>query len=97
MNRQIGQLTSTVKARTEKMSNSKEGNDEDVLNSETSTRSDNSTLVEQGPESLPVFRVEKDPKSLFWWNKPELLCCAKWTKTNVHCGVTYMLLSLNDF
>ena len=38
MNRQIGTLTSIVKALTEKMSNSKEGNSQDVLNSEMSTR-----------------------------------------------------------
>ena len=40
MNRQIGELTSIVRALTEKISNSKEGNNQDVLNSETSTRSD---------------------------------------------------------
>ena len=40
MNRQTGELTSIVKALTEKISNSKEGNNQDVLNTETSTRSD---------------------------------------------------------
>ena len=39
-NRQIVELTSIVKALTEKISNSKEGNNQDVLNTEASTRSD---------------------------------------------------------
>ena len=42
MNRQIGKLTTIVKALTEKISNSKEGNNQDVLNSDTSTHSDSS-------------------------------------------------------
>ena len=42
MNRQIGKLTTIVKALTDKISNSKEGNNQDVLNSDTSTHSDSS-------------------------------------------------------
>ena len=44
MNRQIRELTSTVRALTEKITTSKEGNHQDVLNSETSTRSDSVTI-----------------------------------------------------
>ena len=40
MNRQIGELTSIVKALTDRLSNSREENNRDVLNSETSARSD---------------------------------------------------------
>ena len=40
MNRQIGELTIIVKVLTEKISTSKEGNNQNVLNSDTSTRSD---------------------------------------------------------
>ena len=47
MNRQIGELASIVRALTDKLTNSREENGRDVLNSETSTRSDspNSTHV----------------------------------------------------
>ena len=41
MNRQIEELTSIVRALNEQISTSKEENHHDVLNSETSTRSDN--------------------------------------------------------
>ena len=41
MKRQIGELTSIVKDLTEKTSNSKKGNNQDVLNSETLTSSHN--------------------------------------------------------
>ena len=40
MNRQIEELTSIVRALTDKITNSREENGRDVLNSETSTRSD---------------------------------------------------------
>ena len=40
MNRQIGELTSIVKALTDRLSNSREGKRTRVLNSETSARSD---------------------------------------------------------
>ena len=40
MNRQIGELTSIVRALTDKLAKSREENGRDVLNSETSTRSD---------------------------------------------------------
>ena len=40
MNRQIGELISIVKALTDRLSNSREENNRDVLNSETSARSD---------------------------------------------------------
>ena len=40
MNRQIGELTSIVRALTDKLANSREENGRDALNSETSTRSD---------------------------------------------------------
>ena len=40
MNRQIGELISSVRALTQKISTSKEGNHQVVLSSETSTRSD---------------------------------------------------------
>ena len=40
MNRQIGELTSIVKALTDRLSNSREENNRDVLNPETSARSD---------------------------------------------------------
>ena len=49
MNRQIGELTRIVKALTEKMSNTKEGKNQDVLNSETSTRSDRIILLKRCP------------------------------------------------
>ena len=39
-NRQIGELTSIVRALTDKITNSREENSRDVLNPETSTRSD---------------------------------------------------------
>ena len=45
MNRQIGELTGIVKALTEKKSNSMDGNNQDVLNSETSSRFDMVTGV----------------------------------------------------
>ena len=48
MNRQISELTSIVRALTDKMSNSREGNYSDVHNSKTSVRSD----------SLPVTEIE---------------------------------------
>ena len=44
LNRQMGELSSIVKAVTEKLSNSKEGNVQDVLNSETLTRSDKHSI-----------------------------------------------------
>ena len=40
MNWEIGELTSIVKALAKKISNGKEGNNQDVLNPETSSRSD---------------------------------------------------------
>ena len=40
MNRQIGELTSIVRALTDKITNSREENSRDVSNPETSTRSD---------------------------------------------------------
>ena len=40
MNRQIGELTSIVRALTGRLSNGREENNRDVLNSETSARSD---------------------------------------------------------
>ena len=49
MNRQISELTSIVRALTDKMSNSREENYRDAHNSETSVRSDNCAL-------FPVFR-----------------------------------------
>ena len=47
MNRQIGELTSIVRALTDKLANSREENGRDVLNSETSTRSDNDFFLIQ--------------------------------------------------
>ena len=44
MNRQISELTSIVRALTDKMSNSREENYRDVHNSETSVRSDRDVL-----------------------------------------------------
>ena len=46
INIQIGELTSIAKALTEKISNSKEGNNQGVINSETSTRSDSLPFVD---------------------------------------------------
>ena len=45
MNRQIGELTSIVKALTDRLSNSREENNRDALNPETSARSDRRQLV----------------------------------------------------
>ena len=44
MNRQIGELTSIVRALTDKITNSREDNGRDVLSPETSTRSDSEVL-----------------------------------------------------
>ena len=53
MNRQNGELTSIVRALTEKISTSKEGNHQDVLNAETSTRSD--TNPDLQPTVVGIF------------------------------------------
>ena len=49
MNRQIGELTSIVKALTDRLSNSREENNRDVLNSETSARSDRFCFIPLSP------------------------------------------------
>ena len=54
MNRQIGELTSIVRALTDKLANSREENDRDVLNLEASTRSD-SFRPRIIAESIPVL------------------------------------------
>ena len=53
MNRQISELTSIVRALTDKMSNSREENYRDVHNSETSVRSDMVTGVLANPPPTP--------------------------------------------
>ena len=66
MNKQIGELTIIVRALTEKISTSKEGNHQDVLNSETSTRSDNFPMsLAKSCEKLSVM-VLKFLDSLIW-------------------------------
>ena len=47
MNRQISELTSIVRALTDKMSNSREENYRDVHNSETSVRSDTKNTIKK--------------------------------------------------
>ena len=55
MNRQIGELTSIVKALTEKILNSKEGNNQDVLNTDASYRSDSVISNKwNGPSQRPL-------------------------------------------
>ena len=53
MNRQIGELTSIVRALTDKITNSREENGKDVLNPGTSTRSDMVTGVSANPLPTP--------------------------------------------
>ena len=60
MNRQIGELTSIVKALTDRLSNSREENNRDVLNSETSARSD-SCFIKQVTTFMVIERVHPIP------------------------------------
>ena len=66
MNRQIGDFTSIVKALTDRLSNSREENNRDVPNPETSARSDNSyplfTILHrtcQSPYNLHRFKLKE--------------------------------------
>ena len=66
MNRQIGELASMVKALTANMLDSKEGNHQDVLNSETSPRFDMVTGVLANP--MPTLNTKlprRTPQSVY--------------------------------
>ena len=65
MNRQIGELSSIVKALTDRLSNSREENNRDVLNSETSARSDTKqNYCEKKPKALSYLLIKSSNSPL---------------------------------
>ena len=70
MNRHIGELTRIVRALTEKISTSKEGNHHDVLNSETSTRSYMVTGVSANP--MPSPNAQPPRRTLPSFHSPQI-------------------------
>ena len=75
MNRQIGELTSIVRALTDKLANSREENGRDALNSETSTHSDMMvTGVSANPLSTPNAQPPRRTPIHYTMNKWETSC-----------------------
>ena len=69
MNRQIGELTSIVRALTEKITTCKEGNHKDVLN-DTSTRSDMATRESANP--MPTTNAQPPRRTLPSFPSPQI-------------------------
>ena len=88
MNRQIGELTSIVKALTDRLSNSREENNRDVLNSETSARSDMVTGVLANPPPTPNTQPpRRTPHSLLDPQMGEVMTEIQHLRTTMTDGV----------
>ena len=88
MNRQIGEFTSIVKALTDRLSNSREENYRDVLNSETSARSDMVTGVLANPPPTPNTQPpRRTPHSLLDPQLGEVMTEIQHLRTTMTDGV----------
>ena len=88
MNRQIGELTSIVKALTDRLWNSREENNRDALNPETSTRSDMVTGVLANPPPTPNTQPpRRTPHSLLDPQMGEVMTEIQHLRTTMTDGV----------
>ena len=88
MNRQFGELTSIVRALTDRLSNSREENNRDVLNSETSARSDMVTGVLANPPPIPNTQPpRRTPHSLLDPQMGEVMTEIQHLRTTMTDGV----------